>query len=396
MKKNFALICTVALILSMLPATTLAASFPDLPNSHWAYDDITALSELGAINGYADGCFRPDDPVTLGEMAKIVSLSFDLRSYYPYDNLRAIDDEGNVVGEDNRDRWWSSYANAISDYYYGVADGPHTFDGDNRAQRYDVVQLLVSALRPPLTSYNIPDDYGTIVCGQFSDLEEHWDWWTSYQDGADIYLAAEMGLINGYPNGTFAPWEGISRAEFCAVVMRALKLRGNIPAELLTPIATDYSVSNIDERTFLVKEGDEEAILKMEYIPAEVGVANVCIDGEKIGEVVYTFARPRDTGILYTFFRLQDGEMMEIGYTVLSPMYDFGMSNKGELGEMLCSYYEGTEYKTLYSDVHYNDFALYIHFPEAGFFPVDTRGILYGLDIYEGVALMRQGSFHYE
>ena len=396
MKKFLTLLCIIALILSMLPATTFAGNFPDLPSSHWAYDNITALTEMGAINGYEDGLFRPDNPVTRGEMAKIVSLAFDLKSYYPYDNLRSVEDEGNVIGEDNRDRWWSSYANAISDYYYGVADGPHTFNGDASTNRYDIVQLLVSALRPPLTAYNIPDDYDTIVCGQFSDLEEHWNWWTTYQDGADIYLAAEMGIINGYPNGTFAPWEGISRAEFCAVVMRALRIQGNISTELLTPITTDYSVSNIDERTFLVKEGDEEAILKMEYIPAGVGVANVCADDEKIGEVIYTFARPRDTGILYAFFRLQAGAMVEIGYTVLSPMYHFGISNKGEQGELLYSYYEGTEYKTLFSDVHYNDFTLFINLPEAGFFPVDTSGILYGLDIYEGVELMRQGLFHYE
>ena len=53
------------------------AGFSDLPETHWAYHEILALSHAGILNGYADGTFRPDDPVTRGESAAILGRAWD-------------------------------------------------------------------------------------------------------------------------------------------------------------------------------------------------------------------------------------------------------------------------------------------------------------------------------
>ena len=44
-------------------------TFSDLSADYWCYQEIETLYNAGFINGYGDGTFRPDDPVTRGEFA---------------------------------------------------------------------------------------------------------------------------------------------------------------------------------------------------------------------------------------------------------------------------------------------------------------------------------------
>jgi len=49
--------------------------FSDLPSDYWAREEILALSHVGVINGYPDGTFRPENPVTRAEFAKMALLT---------------------------------------------------------------------------------------------------------------------------------------------------------------------------------------------------------------------------------------------------------------------------------------------------------------------------------
>lgn len=53
------------------------AGFSDLTESHWAYHEIIALSQMGILNGYTDGTFRPDAAITRGEGAAILGRAWD-------------------------------------------------------------------------------------------------------------------------------------------------------------------------------------------------------------------------------------------------------------------------------------------------------------------------------
>lgn len=50
-----------------------APSFPDVNAERWSYQEITALAELGIINGYEDGYFLPERAINRGEMAALVN-----------------------------------------------------------------------------------------------------------------------------------------------------------------------------------------------------------------------------------------------------------------------------------------------------------------------------------
>ena len=56
-------------------AEARAAGFSDVPESHPYHIQIETLSQLGIIAGYSDGTFRPSEPVTRQQFAKMVILA---------------------------------------------------------------------------------------------------------------------------------------------------------------------------------------------------------------------------------------------------------------------------------------------------------------------------------
>jgi hypothetical protein len=55
----------------------LATPFSDIPANHWAYQYIASLAADGIIDGYEDGEFKGDRPLTRYEMAVIVARTLD-------------------------------------------------------------------------------------------------------------------------------------------------------------------------------------------------------------------------------------------------------------------------------------------------------------------------------
>ncbi len=55
-----------------------AAGFNDVPDKHPYHVQIETLAQLGIINGYSDGTFRPNQPVTRQQFAKMVILAMRL------------------------------------------------------------------------------------------------------------------------------------------------------------------------------------------------------------------------------------------------------------------------------------------------------------------------------
>jgi hypothetical protein len=56
-----------------VPARAPATPFADVPSDHWAYQAIASLAADGLIDGYPDGSFNGDRPLTRYEMAAIVA-----------------------------------------------------------------------------------------------------------------------------------------------------------------------------------------------------------------------------------------------------------------------------------------------------------------------------------
>lgn len=65
------LITIITLLITFIPV--MAESFSDVPQDHWSYDAVQLLEEKGLVEGYPDGLFRGDRPMTRYEMAMVVA-----------------------------------------------------------------------------------------------------------------------------------------------------------------------------------------------------------------------------------------------------------------------------------------------------------------------------------
>jgi len=68
MKKFFALLAVAVLVAFAAPAFA-ANPFVDVPMNHWSYDALSQLAAKGIIQGYPDGSFKGNQPMTRYEMA---------------------------------------------------------------------------------------------------------------------------------------------------------------------------------------------------------------------------------------------------------------------------------------------------------------------------------------
>ena len=139
--------------LMLLSTPIFAATFTDVPTSHDRYQAIDMLSSMDIINGFPDGTFKPDEPVTRAQMAALITRMFRL--------------EGSIVNEapftDVSVTYWaaSDIASAKNrGIINGMGDG--TFAPEAEVTYEQAVKMIVCALNYGLAaeqSGGYPDGY---------------------------------------------------------------------------------------------------------------------------------------------------------------------------------------------------------------------------------------------
>jgi hypothetical protein len=72
MKKGLLRTLLSALVIGLFATSAMAKSYPDVPKTHWAYKQITALTAENVLVGYPDGKFKPAETATRAEFAAMV------------------------------------------------------------------------------------------------------------------------------------------------------------------------------------------------------------------------------------------------------------------------------------------------------------------------------------
>ena len=175
----------------MLPCPGL---FSDIDVSSVHGEAVYALAERGIITGYADGTFRPHEPVTRAQVATIVAESTGVggRPDGPFSDVAPGSTHAGAINA-------LAWLGIIS----GYADGtfrPH--EPVTRAQLASIMSLTIGVL-------GVPD-------GPFIDVPAG-----STHAGA-INALAERGIITGYADGTFRPNEPVTRAQTATIMYRSL------------------------------------------------------------------------------------------------------------------------------------------------------------------------------
>lgn len=229
-RKILAMLLTLALSLSLCTAyavnygdelnpdeKTYTQTFTDVPTKHWAFQYIAELVERGAINGYPDGKFYPDNIVTRQEFAKIMVAAA---------GLTATPAKQSSYTDVPLTHWASPFVETSKPYMtaYKTAAGL-SFRPSEGALREDIAVAVVK-----LKGYDTRLADLSLLTTMFTDV-------SAISESAKPYvaLAVENGLISGYGDSTFRAQNTIARSEAAAILWRAFQYGND---EKVTPDET--------------------------------------------------------------------------------------------------------------------------------------------------------------
>lgn len=175
------------------PATTSSAALNDI-QGHWAAATIQKMVDQGVVTGMPDGSFKPDSAITRAEFATLVVKAFELGS------------KSGQVFNDTAKHWAKDYiatANA-----HGILNGYSAteFGSDDPITREQMAVMIVKADKLPSSATAL----------SFSDRDKVSAW------AKDAVATANANqLIKGFPDGSFQPQAGATRAQAAVVISNA-------------------------------------------------------------------------------------------------------------------------------------------------------------------------------
>lgn len=172
MKKVLSLVLALSMVLCMFPFA-FASELSDVEDTKYA-GSVDALVELGILNGYPDGTFKPEKNVTRAEMAKILVISLGLESAA---ELAKGETQFTDVAADH---WATGYINVAA--ANGIIIGYP--EGDFRPEaEVTYAEAITMALR---------------ALGYKSVIERSGTWPTNYmQKAVELELLDDMGTVGG-------------------------------------------------------------------------------------------------------------------------------------------------------------------------------------------------------
>ncbi|MEK5039913.1 CAP and S-layer homology domain-containing protein [Sporosarcina sp. FSL K6-3457] len=197
MKKHITTILLSTTLLFTAYTSAQAATFTDVPASHWAHEAINDISNRGLINGYPDGTYRLNEPVTRAQAAKIVALAINAKpsaafkprfqdvslAHGSYDHIRALTELGIFTNEDK-------------------------FQPNKPLTRAEMSKMFALGYKI------IIDDNDQI---QFNDVAKQ-----NHYHGY-ITALAELGITTTPAGGAFKPNDNVSRAHMAAFLHRTME-----------------------------------------------------------------------------------------------------------------------------------------------------------------------------
>lgn len=172
-------------------------------------------THISYLQGYPDGGFHPDDPMTRAQCATMLARL--LEDYDPEGTYAPL-----PFSDTAADRWFAGYLSFV--HQKGVVKGypDGSFRPDEPMTRAEFATVVRNILKPE-----------NAEAAPFSDTSRHW------ARNAIGQLAA-MDILDGYPDGTFRPDDPISRAEAAKVLNQAYH-RAMEKGDRPTGEAPDYS-----------------------------------------------------------------------------------------------------------------------------------------------------------
>lgn len=224
MKKFFCAILAVFLIALNAAVPILSAgmiiefkpesSFSDMKNDYWALPYIVYMQEKNIINGYPDGTFRPDVQVKVSEYLKMLCM--------------AIWPDFKYVKSSPSSHWAQPYVDALDKFILTKND--YTTEKLNSViTREEASKLICLFMMIYTSTWNANGQlHGVTLEKEQEYISDFTDESLITDEKTRIYIdnCIRMGIINGFEDGTFRPFDGLTRAQASKILYTALNYKG--------------------------------------------------------------------------------------------------------------------------------------------------------------------------
>ena len=216
-------IVTALLALGLCAPLTLparaAATFNDIPASHWSYSYVQTASNNGWVNGVGNGKYNPNGNVTAAEW-----YTMALRMAYGRDTLDSVEVPANEL---YANKWYAKTMEyAISELLFVYSGG---VTGSTVGQVMTDMESNISREKMAASIWNILKDYGykagdlsTVSIPDMGTVNQ------GYQYG--VKVAYSTGILQGVDStGKFDPKASMTRAQAATVLCRLYDLLETLP-----------------------------------------------------------------------------------------------------------------------------------------------------------------------
>ena len=202
---------------------------PNKPTTKAPALTLNTDDHFAFINGYPDGSVQPEGNVTRAETAAILYriMGDECQSYYKTNSSSYSD----VARGD----WYNTYVATLENA--GVIVDTRTngkFRPNDAITRAELASMIAQFAGLESAS-----------AAKFNDVGSR------YWAAEEIAIAAKMGWINGYPDGSFRPDRNVTRAELMAMVNRALGRTPKSEDDLLSGMKTWRDNANVNAWYYL-------------------------------------------------------------------------------------------------------------------------------------------------
>lgn len=237
--------------------------FTDVGTDHYAYEAVKTMKELGIINGYPDGSFKPQETVSRVEFATMMVKALNL---YVYDKAESS------FNDMSSNAWAIPYVEAAKPYLTGYKTSTGiNFKPDSPSVREDMAVALVKALKKEASNQ--------VDLADYADKDQ-------VSSNLRDYVSAAINkniMVGEVVDGKkyFYPQRSLTRAEAAQLLMNVIneeKITFDDKAEKV--VIGDGSTDKKEESTGIYK------------------VSNISVKNNADGKITLTWDKNEDSRLL--------------------------------------------------------------------------------------------------
>lgn len=187
--------------------------FADVMPDRWSAPAVNRLAEAGIINGFEDGTFRPEQPVTRAQFSKMLSLLLPDQEV-PVKPCAFSDVKASA--------WYADFVMKLAErgIVNGVGNG--LFRPEASITRQDMATMISRMIK--IYGLELPEKNQPITFGDAGQIADY--------AAAAVSQMQRIGVINGFEDGSFRPQANASREQTAQMLSNLMQIMEQaVPAE---------------------------------------------------------------------------------------------------------------------------------------------------------------------